>query len=199
MNNSKSTQLNELKELKIQETSILAGLVHLRELVAIKPIAENLNLDWSSTRQRLERDHKLGQLSVLAPTISADGKKREMLCLPIGAFQDWLWGLQVTDKMNVALWEQYKKDLVLNILLMLKISIEEIQRLRAISTLHEKAKDAFDEYLKVDEKAKDLLNQGKEYQKRASELKAQILEITTSTQLDLFADLDEAFGVSKGK
>lgn len=189
--NSKNTQLNELQEFKIQETSILAGLVHSRELVAIKPIAENLNLDWSSTRQRLERDHKLGQLSVLAPSISADGKKRDMLCLPVGACQDWLWGLQITDKMNVALWEQYKKDLVMTVMMMLKISLEEIQSSQVEKEFLKETAALSVRYIKEQEELNKMESDTKEKKRLVNELRNEILERQLNhSQLTLFKEAE---------
>lgn len=46
------------------------------QLVAIRPICEALGIDWSSQKQRIERDEILGSTMVMITTVAADGKKR---------------------------------------------------------------------------------------------------------------------------
>lgn len=45
------------------------------QLVAIRPICEALGIDWSSQKQRIERDEILGSTMVMITTVAADGKK----------------------------------------------------------------------------------------------------------------------------
>lgn len=60
---------------------------------AIKPIAENIGLDWRSQRQRVLRDDVLSSTVVMITTVAEDGRNREMMCLPIEFLNGWLFGV----------------------------------------------------------------------------------------------------------
>ncbi|HED4438937.1 phage antirepressor N-terminal domain-containing protein [Pasteurella multocida] len=62
--------------------------------VAMKPICENIGLNWDGQRQRIQRDEVLSQGTVIitAPTNSGD---QQMLCLPIDYLNGWLFGIDV--------------------------------------------------------------------------------------------------------
>ncbi|UAX42503.1 phage antirepressor N-terminal domain-containing protein [Pasteurella canis] len=62
--------------------------------VAMKPICENIGLNWDGQRQRIQRDEVLsqGMVIITAPTNSGD---QQMLCLPIDYLNGWLFGIDV--------------------------------------------------------------------------------------------------------
>jgi len=51
--------------------------------VAVKPIIENLGLDWSRQRKKILADPVLSQVVGEKPITARDGKKYMMLCLPL--------------------------------------------------------------------------------------------------------------------
>ena len=53
------------------------------QYVAMKPICENIGLDWDGQRKRIERKEALNSTAVMMTVVAEDGKKREMTCLPI--------------------------------------------------------------------------------------------------------------------
>lgn len=63
--------------------------------VAMKPICENIGIDWRAQRQRIVRDEVLCSTVVIIPTVAEDGKNREMLCLPIQYLNGWLFGIDI--------------------------------------------------------------------------------------------------------
>lgn len=64
-----------------------------------------------------------------------------MVCLPPAVFQNWLWNLSTTsDKFNFKLWEEYKKGLVMHLLMMLKLSLDEIQKSRSVRQIFDQLK-----------------------------------------------------------
>lgn len=80
--------------------------------VAMKPICENIGLDWKSQFARIKRDEVLNSTMVMITTVGNDGKNREMLCLPIHYLNGWLFGVdtnrvkaQIKDKLIT-----YKKE-----------------------------------------------------------------------------------------
>src|SRR5690606_25357008 len=108
---------------------------------------------------------------------SADGKLRDMYCLPPESIQHWLWNLTATENINIKLWEQYKKSLVVHLLMMLKISLDEIHRLRVIEVRYNRLKGEFFEYVKETEEGKELNKQAKNKWKSSNERKSRIMEL----------------------
>ena len=62
---------------------------------AMKPICENIGLDWKSQYSRMKRDDVLNSTVVIITTVAEDGKNREMLCLPIQYLNGWLFGIDI--------------------------------------------------------------------------------------------------------
>nr|WP_309576806.1 phage antirepressor N-terminal domain-containing protein [Moraxella osloensis] len=61
--------------------------------VAIKPICENIGIDWESQRQRIKRDDILSKVACMIKATGLDGKIYEMLSLPIQFLNGWLFGV----------------------------------------------------------------------------------------------------------
>ena len=134
-NNMKNehTQLGILKSFEFAKTAVMAGMMHTGEMIALRPCVENLGLNWSGQLQAIQRNPKFEQLCVRVKAVAEDGKMREMVCLAPGAFQDWLWSLNSkSENFNAELWEIYKKGLVLHLMMMLKVTLEEVSRLRDV-------------------------------------------------------------------
>lgn len=109
----------------------------------------------------------------MVKVISSDGKLREMFCLPPASLQEWLWTLHELENINRGILEQYKKGLVIYLLMMLKISLDEVIKLRKISNAYDELVedtksyfDATDESLELRKQAKEISNRQKEIRKR---------------------------------
>lgn len=61
--------------------------------VPLKPIVDYLGLDWGGQHQRFLRDDLLVRRSALVQVSAADGRTREMLCLPLDLVPGWLFGI----------------------------------------------------------------------------------------------------------
>lgn len=59
--------------------------------VAVRPIVENMGLEWSTQKQKLDRNPKFN--CCLMATVAKDGKIREVLCLPIKKLNGWLFSI----------------------------------------------------------------------------------------------------------
>lgn len=59
--------------------------------VAMKPIVKAMDLDWQAQHQMLQRDPVLSSTMCIIQTVGADGKKREMTCLPLRFLNGWLF------------------------------------------------------------------------------------------------------------
>lgn len=64
-------------------------------LVAVKPISENLGLDWRGQRQRVLRTPILAK-GVVIMTTPSPGGEQETTCLPMKLIPGWLFGIDVT-------------------------------------------------------------------------------------------------------
>jgi len=82
----------ETKNLaKVNEVAIQLVTDNGSKLVPIKPICEALGIDFDSQRKKLNEDDLLNSTTVLSTAVGADGKDREMLCLPLKYVFGWLF------------------------------------------------------------------------------------------------------------
>lgn len=78
---------------------------------AVKPICENIGLNWDAQRKRINRDDVLVEGAVMM-TAPSKGGNQDMLCLPIDMLNGWLFGVdtkRVKSEIKSALI-QYKKE-----------------------------------------------------------------------------------------
>lgn len=61
------------------------------KLVPIKPICEALGIDSKVQRNKIQEHPILNSIGVLSTLVAADGKQREMLCLPLEYVFGWLF------------------------------------------------------------------------------------------------------------
>ena len=61
------------------------------QMIAIRPICEALGIDAKVQRQKIQEDEDLNSVGVLSTSTGADGKKYEMLCLPVRYIFGWLF------------------------------------------------------------------------------------------------------------
>jgi len=73
--------------------SLSAVLVDNIPHVALKPLCENIGLDWSAQVQKIKRHPVLSSTMVMITTVAEDGKLREMLMMPIKYLNGWLFGV----------------------------------------------------------------------------------------------------------
>ena len=66
------------------------------QVIAIKLRCEALGIDWSSQKQRIERDEILASTMVMITTVAADGKDREMCAVPYMFVFGWLFSIDAS-------------------------------------------------------------------------------------------------------
>ncbi len=74
-------------------------------VVPIRPVAEALGLAWGSQNNRIQRDEVLTRRMCKVLMHGADGKVREMVCLPLDLLPGWLFGV-TTSKVRPELREK---------------------------------------------------------------------------------------------
>lgn len=63
--------------------------------VAMRSIVENIGLDWASQYRRINNNEVLSASVVMMTTKQKSGVKRELLCLPLGMLNGWLFGIEI--------------------------------------------------------------------------------------------------------
>jgi hypothetical protein len=76
---------------KVNGIAIQAIEENRNKLIPIKPICEALGIDEDAQRRKLYDDDFLGSTAVLSTVVAADGKQREMVCLPYEFIFGWLF------------------------------------------------------------------------------------------------------------
>ncbi len=69
--------------------TLVDGIPH----VALKPICENLGIDWEAQNQRIKRHPVLNSVACMIKATAADGKMYEFIMLPIKFLNGWLFGI----------------------------------------------------------------------------------------------------------
>lgn len=62
----------------------------------MKPICENIGLAWHGQFERIKRDDVLSSTMCVIHMVAQDGKKREVVALPIGYLNGWLFGIDTS-------------------------------------------------------------------------------------------------------
>lgn len=88
-----STVGNNIKTIDFNGQSLITIEKDGIHYAAVKPICENIGLDWYSQRKRIERDDVLNSTKVIMTLVAEDGRNREMVCLPIEFLNGWLFGV----------------------------------------------------------------------------------------------------------
>ena len=83
--------------LKLFQVScvVLFCCMHIIKFVAMKPIVEGIGLDWKSQYAKITQNKdkfNYGDIAIVA----ADGKNRQMLCMPITKLNGWLFSINLS-------------------------------------------------------------------------------------------------------
>lgn len=82
------------------------------QYMPIRPICEALGVDPEGQRQRIERDEILSSTTFVIKAVAADGKEREMFCIPFAYIFGWLFSIddsRVSEDVHDAVI-QYKRE-----------------------------------------------------------------------------------------
>lgn len=92
--------MNTKQITKVNNVAILVSKEN--DLVPIKPICEALGISYQSQVNKVKEHAILGSTVLLSNTVAADGKEREMLCLPIKHIFGWLFSINPENVSEVA-------------------------------------------------------------------------------------------------
>lgn len=90
-------QENQLITVEFHGQPILAIMRNGKPYVAMRPIVENIGLDWKSQYARINR-HSILKTSVVVMTtqMPGDDQRREFTLLPLSMLNGWLFGVDVS-------------------------------------------------------------------------------------------------------
>ncbi|MFC2278379.1 MAG: phage antirepressor N-terminal domain-containing protein, partial [Cardiobacterium hominis] len=71
-----------------------------KHYVAMRPICENIGLNWRGQNERIVRHEVLNAVARVMRSTGNDGKEYSMLCLPLEYLNGWLFGVDVTRLKN---------------------------------------------------------------------------------------------------
>lgn len=103
---------NQIQTVNFHNQTLITLEKDGNHYVAMKPICENIGLDWASQFTRIKRDEVLNSVIVMITTTGADRKIYKMLCLPIQYLNGWLFGVD-TNRVKAEIKETlitYKKE-----------------------------------------------------------------------------------------
>lgn len=85
---------NQLVSVPFNGEIVIAALVDGKPYVPMKPICNNLGLDWKSQHSRIQRNEVMAKGMVIM-TMPSNGGEQEMTCLPLSMLNGWLFGVDV--------------------------------------------------------------------------------------------------------
>lgn len=86
----------DVREVNFYGDLLTVVLVEGMPYVAVRPITDFLGVEWTGQYQRIQRDDVLNEERRLVVTTGADGKRREMVALPLEMLPGWLFGISGT-------------------------------------------------------------------------------------------------------
>ena len=66
-----------------------------QRFVAMRPICDAIGLQWEAQLKRIRRTEVLNSTMSMMDMVAADGKARQLLCLPLDYLNGWLFGIEV--------------------------------------------------------------------------------------------------------
>lgn len=86
--------MNQLMSVPFQGDTLFLVEHNGEPYAPVKPYCENLGLAWQPQAQKLQSHSRRWSITILV-IVAADGKRREMLCLPLRKFPAWLNSIDV--------------------------------------------------------------------------------------------------------
>ncbi len=83
--------------IKIRDAAVECSVEGTEIYIPIKPFCELLGVDYPTQQLKVKEHPLMGQLYRLAHTVAADGKNREMTCLPALYFFGWLFSINANN------------------------------------------------------------------------------------------------------
>lgn len=87
---------HQIVTVEFHGQSLIAVEVEGKPYVAMRPIVENIGLDWAAQYSRIKRHPVLSTSVVVITTqMPGDDQQRNVFCLPLSMLNGWLFGVDV--------------------------------------------------------------------------------------------------------
>lgn len=83
------------KVVKFNNQQLPVFLYQEKPYVAMKPICENIGLQWEAQLRRIKRNHVLSK-GMTIMDIPSNGGVQQFVCLPLGLLNGWLMGVDIS-------------------------------------------------------------------------------------------------------
>ena len=88
--------MSNIATISFHDQSIIAIEHEGKHFVALRPIVENIGLDWAAQYSRIKRHPVMSATVVMMTTqMPGDDQRREVFCLPLSMLNGWLFGVDV--------------------------------------------------------------------------------------------------------
>lgn len=97
---------NQITTVDFHGQAIIAATIDGKPFVPMKPICDNIGIDWKGQLERIKR-HPVMNTCIRMTRIQmpGDDQNREVVCLPLGMLNGWLFGVDV-NRVKAALREK---------------------------------------------------------------------------------------------
>ncbi|OSI06794.1 P22_AR N-terminal domain [Neisseria animaloris] len=85
--------MNQVQNISFHGQTVPVFTQNNIHYAAMKPICENIGLDWVSQHKKIQRNSILKSRMVMMTIRGEDGRPRETTCLPIEYLNGWLFGI----------------------------------------------------------------------------------------------------------
>lgn len=87
---------NQITTVDFHGQAIIAATIDGKPFVPMKPICDNIGIDWKGQLERIKR-HPVMNTCIRMTRIQmpGDDQNREVVCLPLGMLNGWLFGVDV--------------------------------------------------------------------------------------------------------
>lgn len=86
--------MNQVQNISFHGQTVPVFTQNNQHYVAMKPICENIGLDWASQYKKIQRSEILKSGMVMMTIPAPDGKTYETACLPLDYLNGWLFGVE---------------------------------------------------------------------------------------------------------
>lgn len=82
---------NQVQAVKFYDDTLITLEKDGEHYVAVRPIVENMGLEWSGQQKKLISTPKFNCVDIY--TVAQDGKTRKVLCIPVKKLNGWLFSI----------------------------------------------------------------------------------------------------------
>lgn len=159
---------NEVLSLEFESTEITCPIEEGHRMIPIRTICNILGVDYRAQHSWLKNHKYYGQLVKISSTVGADGKTREMNCLPFFDVLSWVSAIAPRNRADQSLELQFK--------LMVWLRTQMLEMYKLVDLIKEE--NAYE--LELIEYKGRLIEQKEEHSTKVAEINREIKKVDTT-------------------